>query len=198
MDFSTAGISFVLAMNPAALEGAPHTWIATIYAAPEAEARILREVADAFPNVTAIRVRDAIDRVSEILAGVAAAITYGAGTTLATGAVVLIGAAAAGTRARVYEAAILKTVGATRATILASFAFRWAILGLAAGLVAAVAGAAAGWGVTTFIMETSYRLAPGSAALVILGGGVLTLLAGLAFAWAPLGARPARVLRARE
>ena len=198
VDFSTAGIGFVLAMNPAALAGAPHTWIATVYAAPEAEARILREVADAFPNVTAIRVRDAIDRVSEILAGVAAAITYGAGTTLLTGAVVLVGAAAAGTRARVYEAAILKTVGATRATILASFALRWAMLGLAAGLVAALAGAAAGWGVTTFIMETPYRPAPGSAALVILGGVALTLLAGLAFAWAPLAARPARILRARE
>ncbi len=198
VDFSNAGISFVLAMDPAALRGAPHTWIATIYAAPEAEARILREVADAFPNITAIRVRDAIDRVSEILAGVAAAVTYGAGATLVTGAVVLIGAAAAGTRARVYEAAILKTVGASRATILASFALRWAVLGLAAGFVAAIGGGAAGWGVSHFIMETSFRFAPGSAALVILGGLALTLAAGLAFAWGPLAARPARSLRARD
>lgn len=198
VDFSTAGIGFVMAMNPAALEGAPHTWIATIYAEAEAEARILREVADAYPNITAIRVRDAIDRVSEILAGVAAAVTYGAGATLVTGAVVLVGAASAGTRGRVYEAAILKTVGAARSTILASFALRWAILGLAAGLVAALAGAASAWGVTTFIMETDYVIAPGSALVVILGGIVLTLLAGLAFAWAPLAARPARTLRARD
>ncbi len=198
VDFSTAGIGFVMAMNPAALQGAPHTWIATIYAEAEAEARILREVADAFPNITAIRVRDAIERVSEILSGVAAAVTYGAGATLVTGAVVLIGAASAGTRGRVYEAAILKTVGAGRATILASFALRWAILGFAAGLVAALAGAASAWGVTTFIMETDFVVAPGSALVVILGGIVLTLLAGLAFAWAPLAARPARTLRAHD
>ncbi|TDL76248.1 FtsX-like permease family protein [Palleronia sediminis] len=198
VDFSTAGIGFILAMNPAALRDAPHSWIATIYAEPQAEAAILRDLADAYPNITAIRVRDAIDRVSEILGGVAAAITYGASVTLATGAVVLIGAASAGTRGRVFEAAVLKTLGASRATILGSFALRWAFMGLAAGLVAAAGGAAAGWGVSTFLMETEFRFAPLSA-LTIVGGGVLaTLLAGLAFAWAPLAARPARVLRARE
>ncbi|SFG98660.1 putative ABC transport system permease protein [Palleronia marisminoris] len=198
VDFSNAGIGFVLSMNPAALQGAPHTWIATIYAAPEAEARILRDIAGQFPNITAIRVRDAIDRVSEILAGVAAAITYGASATLVTGAVVLIGAAAAGTRARTYEASILKTVGASRTTILTSFALRWAILGLVAGLVATVAGATAGWGVSVYIMETSYRFAPLSALTIIAGGVSLTLLAGLAFAWGPLAARPARILRAQD
>ena len=198
VDFSNAGIGFVMAMNPAALNGAPHTWIATVYAEPGAEARILREVADAYPNITAIRVRDAIDRVAGILAGVAAAVTYGAGATLVTGAVVLIGAAAAGTRARTYEAAVLKTVGAARATILASFALRWAILGLAAGLVAAAAGAAAGWGVSVYIMETEFRFAPLSALVIVAGGVLVTLAAGLAFAWAPLGARPARILRAQD
>lgn len=198
VDFSTAGIGFVLAMNPSALEGAPHTWIATIYAEPEAEARILRDIAGDFPNITAIRVRDAIDQVSEILAGVAAAITYGASATLVTGAVVLIGAAAAGTKARTYEASILKTVGASRATILGSFALRWAILGLTSGLVAVFAGAAAGWGVSVFIMDTSFRFAPGSALAIIVGGVALTLVAGIAFAWGPLAARPAQILRARD
>ncbi|PZX19622.1 putative ABC transport system permease protein [Palleronia aestuarii] len=198
VDFSTAGIGFVLAMNPAALEGAPHTFIATIYADEDAEARILREVSDAYPNITAIRVRDAIDRVSEILAGVAAAVTYGASATLATGAIVLLGASAAGVRARTFEAAVLKTLGASRATILSSFALRWALLGLAAGLVAVAAGAGAGWGVSRFVMETEFRFAPLSA-LTIVGLGILgTLLAGLAFAWPPLAARPARILRARE
>ena len=198
VDFSTAGIGFVMSMNPAALTGAPHSWIATVYAPPEAEARLLREVTEAFPNVTAIGVRDAIERVSGILSGVAAAITYGAGATLVTGAVVLIGAAAAGTRARIYEAAILKTVGASRGTILAGFALRWVILGLAAGLVAAAAGAAAGWGVSVYIMETEFRFAPVSALAIVLGGIALTLAAGLAFAWAPLAARPAGILRARD
>ena len=198
VDFSTAGIGFILSMNPGALRGAPHSFISTVYAEPEAEATILRDVSNAYPNVTSIRVKDAIDRVSEVLAGIAAAITYGALATLITGGIVLIGAAAAGIHARTYEAAVLKTVGASRGTILRSFAARSAMLGAAAGVVAIVAGALAGWGVMRFVMDVDYTFEPLSALLIVLGGVLATLLSGLAFAWGPLAARPARVLRARE
>ncbi|MEO0677219.1 MAG: FtsX-like permease family protein, partial [Pseudomonadota bacterium] len=158
VDFSTAGIGFILSMNPAALAGAPHTHIATVYASEEAEAPFLRDLANQFPNITAIRVRDAIDRVADLLGGLAAATSYGASATLLTGFLVLIGAAAAGQRARTYEAAILKTLGASRGAILRSFAWRSMILGLGAGLVALVAGALGGWAVSRFIFETDYVL----------------------------------------
>ncbi|KGB81305.1 drug:proton antiporter, partial [Rhodovulum sp. NI22] len=198
VDFSTAGIGFVLSMNPGALQGAPHTAISTIYADAAAEAPLLRDLAAAYPNITAIRVRDAIDRVSEVLRGLAAAVTYGAMATLVTGLFVLIGAAAAGERARVFEAAVLKTVGAVRGQVLAYFALRSAILGAAAGLVAVFAGGVAGWAVMTFVMEADYAFEPVSALLIVSGGVLATLLAGLGFALRPLAARPARVLRARE
>jgi putative ABC transport system permease protein len=198
VDFSTAGIGFVMTLNPGAVAGAPHTFISTIYAEEAAEAAILRDLASAYPNITAIRVKDAIDQVTVVLSGIAAAITYGALATLITGAVVLIGAAAAGERARTYEAAVLKTLGASRATILSSFAMRSALLGAAAGLVAIAGGAAAGWGVSTFVMETGYRFEPLSALVIVTGGVLVTLLAGLGFAWRPLAARPARVLRGAE
>lgn len=198
VDFGTAGIGFVMAMNPAALQGAPHSWIATVYAEPRAEAAILRDLANAYPNITAIRVKDAIDRVSEALAAIAKATAIAAGVTLLTGIVVLIGAAAAGERARIYEAAVLKTLGATRATVLASFALRSALMGAAAGFVAVAFGAAAGWAVMTFVMEGAFRFEPVSAVAIVAGGALATLLAGLVFALRPLSARPARVLRARD
>jgi len=198
VDFSTAGIGFILSMNPGALAGAPHTHIATVYSEPEAEAEILRSVSTAYPNITSIRVRDAIDRVSELLTGIASAITYGALATLVTGGVVLIGTAAASERARVYEAALLKTLGASRRAILANFALRSAMLGAAAGIVAVIAGMIAGWAVMTFVLDTEYVPEPVSAIAIVLGGVVATLIAGLAFAWRPLAARPAQTLRARE
>ena len=111
---------------------------------------------------------------------------------------VLIGAAAAGERARTYEAAVLKTLGATRARILLSFALRSALLGAAAGIVAIVAGGLAGWAVMTFVMEADFAFEPVSALAIVIGGILATLVAGLAFAWRPLAARPAQVLRARE
>lgn len=198
VDFSTAGMGFVLTMNPAALAGAPHSFIATVYAEPEAEAPILRDLAGRFPNITAIRVRDAIDRVSGVLAGIAAATSWGAGISLVTGFLVLIGAAAAGVGARTYEAAVLKTLGAARRRILLSFALRSALLGAAAGLVALGAGIAGSWAVTRQVLETDFTVIWPAALAIVLGGVLTTLAAGLLFAWRPLAARPARVLRARE
>jgi putative ABC transport system permease protein len=185
-------------MSKNAIAGAPHTHIATVYAEEEAEAAILRDVAADAPNITAIRVRDAIDQVADALRSLAAATSYGAAATLVTGFVVLIGAAAAGERGRVFEAAVLKTVGAVRRSILASFALRSALLGAAAGLVAIGAGALGGWAVMTFVMDASYRFEPVSALAIVIGGALATLIAGLAFAWRPLAARPARVLRAQD
>lgn len=198
VDFSTAGMGFILAMNPGALAGAPHSFIATVYAEPEAEAAILRDIGNAFPNVTAIRVRDAIDQVADLLSGLASATSYGALATLLTGFLVLIGAAAAGVGARTYEAAVLKTLGAPRPLILASFALRSALLGLAAGLVALAAGILGGWAVSHYILDTDFAVIWGSALAIVTGGIAATLLAGLAFAWAPLAARPARILRAND
>ena len=198
VSFEDAGIGFVIAMNEGALAGAPHSWISTVYAAEASEAQILRDLATAYPNITAIRIRDAIDQVVTLISGISAATRYGALATLVTGFLVLIGAAAAGERARTYEAAVLKTLGASRGRILQSFALRAALLGLAAGAVALGAGILGGWAVATFIMETDYRIV-WSNALMIVGGGMLaSLLAGLAFAIRPLAARPAQVLRARE
>lgn len=198
VNFSTGGLGFVLSMNAAALRGAPHTHIATIYAEEADEGAILRDMAKAYPNITAIRVRDAISRVSEVLEGIAAAITYGALATLFTGGIVLIGTAAAGEKARVYEGAVLKTLGASRAAVLTNFALRSVLLGLTAGAIALLAGVAAGWAVMVFVMETEFQVAAGSAFAIIAGGILATLLTGLMFAWRPLATRPARVLRARE
>ncbi|QYK41213.1 MAG: FtsX-like permease family protein [Paracoccaceae bacterium] len=198
VDFSTAGIGFVMAMNPNALAGAPHTHIATVYAEEQAEAAILRDLARAYPNITAVRVRDAIDQVTDALTTLANATAWAAAATLVTGFVVLIGAAAAGERGRVFESAVLKTLGATRARILGSFAMRAALTGAAAGIVAIGAGALAGWAVMTFVMEARYAFEPVSAVAIVAGGVIATLAAGLAFALRPLAARPAQVLRAVE
>lgn len=198
VDFSSAGMGFVMTLNAAAVAGAPHSHIATVYSEGAAEAGILRELAQAYPNITAIGVKAAIGRVTEALGAIAQATTLAAMATLITGFVVLIGAAASGERARVYEAAVLKVLGASRGRILASFALRAALMGAAAGMVAIVAGGLAGWAVMTFVMEAEYAFEAGSALTIVLGGIGATLLASLIFVLRPLAGRPAQVLRAQE
>jgi len=196
--FSNMGINFVMIVNPAALATAPHTYLATAYGTPTDNTAFLSELGKAYPNITAIRVSDAIDRVTEILVGISAAIRWGAAVTLLTGFVVLIGAAAAAERQRVYEAALLKTLGATRARILTGFALRSAILGAAAGAVAIAAGGLAGWAVLGQVMAVTFVFDLPSALWVVGGGAIASLLAGLAFVWRPLMVRPAQILRSRE
>jgi putative ABC transport system permease protein len=202
VDFSNAGMGFVLTLDPAAVAGAPHTDIATVYvdpgADPGAEAAILREIATAYPNITAISVKAAIGRVTEALTAIAQATTIAAMATLLTGFVVLIGAAASGERARVYEAAVLKVLGASRTRILLSFALRAALMGAAAGIVAIIAGGIAGWAVMRFVMDSPYAFEPASALTIVLGGIGATLLASLIFVLRPLASRPAQVLRSQE
>lgn len=198
VDFSNAGMGFVMTMNPAAVAGAPHTEIATVYADTGAEAGILRTIASAYPNITAISVKAAIGRVGEALTAIAQATTIAAMATLLTGFVVLIGAAASGERARVYEASVLKVLGASRGRILASFALRAGLMGAAAGCVAIAAGAIGAWAVMRFVMEVDYAFEPISALAIVLGGILATLLASLVFVLRPLAARPAQVLRAQE
>lgn len=198
VDFSGAGMGFVLSMNPAAIQNAPHTYIATIYADETAEAPLIRSLSKAYPNITTIRVRDAIDRVVSIMTSIAAATTLGAFATLITGAVVLIGAAAAGEEKRRYEAAILKTLGATRLHVLWSFALRSLYMGLAAGIVAVLSGGLAGWAVTHFVMDAAFTFAWGASFSIVLGGIGLTLCTSLWFSWRAMQTRPAGVLRSQD
>ncbi len=198
VDFSSAGMGFILVMNEAALAGAPHTFLATVYSDQASESAIFNDIAEAYPNVTAVRVRDAIEQFSGLLAGLASATAWGAAATLLTGFLVLIGAAAADQRSRSYEAAILKTLGATRARILAGLTLRAALLGAAAGSVALAAGITGAWAVSHFIMETGFEVAWGPAIAVVTGGALISLLAGLGFALDPMSAKPARVLRSAD
>ena len=198
VDFSTAGMGFVMVMNPSALAGAPHSFIATVYADEQAEAQILRDISETWPNITAIRVRDAIARVSDLLNSLANATSYGASIMLLTGFLVLIGAAAANQTSRTFEAAILKTLGASRINILTSFALRAVLTGFAAGSVALFAGIAGAWAVTFFVLDTNFAVVWPNALAIVSGGILATLIASLLFAATPLASRPARVLRARE
>ncbi|WP_323037504.1 ABC transporter permease [Pararhodobacter sp.] len=198
LDFRNGGIGFVMTFSPNAFQGAPHTFIATVHTTEAVEGHLLRDLGESFPNITAIPIREAAQRISEAFGALAAATSMAALATLATGFVVLIGAAAAGERARIFEAAVLKTLGATRGRILASFALRSALMGAAAGLVAIGAGALAAWAILTQVMDLRYTFEPVSALLIVLGGVVAVLIAGLIFALRPLSARPAGILRAQE
>lgn len=198
VDFRSARIGFVMVLNAAALRGAPHGHIATLYANPAEDAGLLRDVIAAFPNVTLINLREAAAKVAEAAGAIARATALAASTTLAIGLLVLVATAAAAIAARRREAALFKALGADRRFVFAVLALRAGVLGLVAGGIALGLSALAAFVTLNVVMEAEYvpLLAP---ALGVLALGVLVSLAAtLAFAWPVLAARPAAVLRASE
>ena len=197
VDFSTAGIGFIIAMNPGALKNAPHSFITTIYANPESEIGVFAELSEKFPNITLIKVRNVIERVSALMGSIATASSYGALTTLATGFLVLLGSAASGQYARSYDAAILKTLGATRKELIISYIIRFSIIGATAGFVAIIFAIGGAWGITTYVLELPFQIIWTTVFFVITGGLVANLIAGLYFAIQSLKVRPAKFLRSQ-
>jgi len=195
IDWSSLGINFVLIFAPGALEAAPHSFIATAYVDADAEARLDAAVADAFPNVTAIRVKDALETVNAILGNIGAAVGAIAAVTLLAGVLVLAGAVAAGHRRRVYDAVVLKVLGATRGIVLRAYLMEYALLGLVAAAIALVIGTAAAWGVVTQVMGADWIWLPGSLAAVAGLSLAVTLAVGLAGTLAALGQKAAPLLR---
>jgi putative ABC transport system permease protein len=191
----TLGINFTMVASPGLLAHAPHTHIATVRATPADEGAILRAVTDALPNVSGIRVADVLGAVAALVGKIAAALAATGSVTLASGALVLAGAVAAGQRRRMAEAIVLKTLGATRRQIRAAWLVEFGAIGVAAGLLAALVGTAASWGVVHYVMRADWVFLPGVLAATLLGCTALMLLFGYAGTASALRARPAPYLR---
>ena len=189
------GLNFTLIASPGMLEQAPHTHIATVRNTPSADSALLRVVTDTFPNVSGVRVREILEGVAALLGKVGAALSAVGSVTLMAGMLVLAGAVAAGQGRRVREAVVLKTVGATRGQIRSAFLVEFGVLGLASGLLAAAAGTAAAWAVTSYIMRQEWVFLPGTLAATVLGCMALTLAFGYAGTALALRAKPAPLLR---
>jgi len=188
-------INFTLIGSPGLLESAPHTHIATIRNDSAQDGAVLRALTDAFPNISGIRVRDALEAIATLLGRLATAVSATASVTLLAGMLVLAGAVAAGQARRVRDAVVLKTVGALRSQIRAAYLVEFGVLGIASGLLAALAGTAAAWAVVRFVMHTDWIFLPGTLAGVVVLCLLLTLGFGYVGTSLALRARAAPLLR---
>ncbi|WP_306030971.1 ABC transporter permease [Stappia sp. MMSF_3263] len=199
VEWESLAINFVMVFSPNTFAGAPHTHLRTLaYSDGGSDARefaLLKTLSAQFPTVTAVRVKDAIEQVNSLVEQLAWAIRAAASVTLVASVLVLGGALAAGHRHRVYDAVILKTLGATRARLIKSFALEYAMLGLVTATFAVIAGTLAASFVLVEIMDASFTFLPATAIGAALAALVLTVGFGLIGTWQVLGRKPAPVLR---
>jgi putative ABC transport system permease protein len=200
LDWQSLGINFVMVFSPNSFRGAPVTHIATITypggSTTEQEIALLKAAAVAFPSVTAVRVRDAIEAFGGIVTNLVLAIRGASALTLVMAVLVLGGALAAGHRHRVYDAVVLRAVGATRGQLLLAYGLEYLLIGFAAALFGVAAGTLAAALVIIEVMNLPFIWLPGLAATAALAAIVATVVLGLAGTFTVLGQKPAPVLRA--
>ena len=196
IEWDTLGFNFVLVFSPNTLADAPHNLAATIDLPAGAEGRVTRALLAPFPSVSVIEVRGVLAQVRDLVGQVAAAIAAAAGVAVAAGIAVLVGAIAAAREARTYDAVILRTLGATRAQLLAAQALEYLLLGAVVTLVALALGLGGAWYVVVSMFSFAWSPDPLTVAVTLLAGLGITLAIGLAGAWPILSVRPATALRA--
>ncbi|MBF8287905.1 MAG: putative Uncharacterized ABC-type transport system, permease component YbbP, partial [Candidatus Rokubacteria bacterium] len=195
VDWQTFNTNFFVIFSQGALDGAPSTWIATARAAPADESAIQSAVTAAFPNVTAIPVREVLERIAGVLDQIALAIRLLAGVSIATGLIVTAGALGVSRHQRLYQSVILKTLGATRGFVARVFAIEYAILGVAAGLCGSLLAAALAWSVGRWALDIGWAGSPLTVALGVAGATLLALGVGFLGTFRLLGKKPLGVLR---
>jgi putative ABC transport system permease protein len=195
IDWTTLAINFVIVFDQNALAGAPHGHLATARADTDAEAALFRDITNKFANISVIRMKEALETVSRILQQLSSAVSATSSITLVAGMLVLAGAFAAGHRKRVYDAVILKVLGATRKDIFKVFLLEYALLGLITSIIAAAAGWTASYLVITQLLEAKWINLPMTVLATILISVAVTLAFGLLGSWNALGEKVAPVLR---
>jgi len=171
-DARSGGFMFVF--RPGALARAPHTFVGFVRgpAAPDARARLQFDIVSKYPNVSAIDARDVIARIQKVVDNIVLAISVVGGIALASGVLILVGAVAMTKFQRVYEAAVLRTLGASTRLLTAMVALEYSALGLLAGLVGASGALALSWAVTKYLFKIAWRPQPG----LLVAGALLTMV----------------------
>ena len=198
VDWGTFGINFFMVVEPGVLEEAPQHRVAAVRLTPGRDPSFQDALAAGFPNVTMIRIREVLEKVTRILGQLGLGVRLLGWLTVAAGLAILAGAVSAASLRRGAEVALLKTLGMTRRQVAAGFATEYALVGLVAGLIGSVGAGVLSWLVVTQGMELEWTPAPWTHLAAVAGTVVMAVVAGLASsAWA-LERRPVEALRAAE
>lgn len=195
-DSRSGGFMFVF--SPGALRDAPHTFIGFIKGPADAtaRARFQHDLVTRYPNVSAIDGREIIARIQSIVDNAVLAISIVGGIALLSGVLILIGAVAMTKFQRVYEAAILRTLGASTRTLSGMILLEYCALGLLAGAIGGAGALGLSWAVTRHVLDIPWRPQPG----MLAAGALLTMalvgIIGVAASADVLRKKPLGALRA--
>lgn len=193
---SRAG-GFMFVFRPGALEQAPHGSIAFFRgpSAPADRGRLQADLVALAPNVSVIDGREILQTIRAVVDNVTLAVTVVGSLVVVSGLLILIGAVAMTKFRRVYEAAIFKTLGATRRLMATVLLLEYGLLGALAGLIGSVGAIGLTWGISRFALEIPFRPLPGLTVAGVVLTAVVVAVVGLGASWDVLRRKPLATLR---
>ncbi len=194
VDWESFGINFFLVVEPGSLDGARQTVLATARVPRETEQELQDQMADLLPNVTMVRIRQLLDKLTILLNRLEVGVRFLGGFTVLAGLAILAGAVATTSAQRGDEVALLKTLGLTRRGVLTAFAAEYVSIGLAAALIAGVGATSIAWFVVTQELEIAWIWRPWDMLWVLGCGVTLATLVGLVASLRALARPPIAVL----
>ncbi|MFN0088482.1 MAG: ABC transporter permease [Blastocatellia bacterium] len=198
VDWRNARTGFLVVFRPGPLDNAPTMYISAIKGPHDTapRAQVQRDLVDRFPNVSVIDVRDIIEAARGIIQNVSLAVSVVGGFVFFSGLLILIGSIAMTKFHRLYESAILKTLGARRKLIVATLVVEYGVLGLLSGLLGSVAAIALTWAISEYGLQIHWRFIPSVNLLGIASAFVLVTLVGVVSSWDVMIKKPLGILRA--
>jgi putative ABC transport system permease protein len=199
VEWRSVGINFVMVFSPNTFAGAPHTHLATLSfnkKVDEAtEAKLAREVSLAYPAISSVRVKDALKAASDLVAQITLAMRGASAIAILSSILVLAGALAAGRSARMKDAVVLKTLGATRRQLFTAYLMEYGMLGLITAGFGLLAGTLAGYGIISQVMRLPFTMDWSVAIISVIISLFITIILGMVGTWRILGEKPAQYLR---
>ncbi|HEV2667337.1 MAG TPA: FtsX-like permease family protein [Blastocatellia bacterium] len=187
-----------IVFRPGALEGAPQIFAARIKGPIPAgpRAQIMREVADRFPNVVVYDFVETFEAVRAVVHSISLVVTFVGGFVFLCGALILVGSIAMTKFHRLYEAAILKTLGAEKKLIVYITLIEYGVLGLLAGVIGSSAANGLTWAVSKYGMKIPWQLAPSVNLIGVAVTSLLVMAVGVLSSWDVMTKKPLGILRA--
>jgi putative ABC transport system permease protein len=172
-DFRAGG--FVIVFRPGPLDDAPHSFIASLKGSRDvgARARMQGNIVARYPNVSVIDLREILDAIQGIVNTISPAVSAIGALVRLTGSLILAGAVSMTKFWRVYEAAILKTLGANSRLIAAMLLLEYGVLGAIAGTIGGFGAAVLRWAAARYVLDLNWEASP----LITMSGiGATTVL----------------------
>lgn len=199
IDLRNTRTAFIFVFRPGVLDAAPQTFAATVLTRvpPTERQRLQREVLGLFPNIQIIDVADIVAAVQKLVNNFVLAISFVGSFVILSGVLILVGSIALTKSQRIYENAILKTLGAKRVTLAAILFGEYGLLGLLAGLIGSGFAAALSWAVSRFVLDIDWEFDPVLMITGILATAAIVVIVGCLASFDVLFRKPLSTLRSQ-